>query len=115
MAWRLAPEARSGTKGGRSRSNRFAPCKEGLSLAEAGRRVVTIVPADAMNRFTANALLKVLEEPPAGVSFLLVTDSPSAVADGAQPLPGLVDRAAAADLALAWLETQEGGAQAAPL
>ena len=37
------------------------------------RRVVLIEPAEAMNEATANALLKSLEEPPAGVHFILVS------------------------------------------
>lgn len=40
------------------------------------RRVVVIDPAEAMNPFTANALLKLLEEPPAGCVFLLVSSAP---------------------------------------
>jgi DNA polymerase-3 subunit delta' len=39
-----------------------------------GHRVITIAPAHAMNTSASNALLKVLEEPPAGVFFLLLTD-----------------------------------------
>lgn len=38
-----------------------------------GRRVVLIHPADAMNLSAANALLKMLEEPPSQTVFLLVT------------------------------------------
>lgn len=37
------------------------------------RRVILIEPAEAMNDATANALLKSLEEPPAGIYFLLVS------------------------------------------
>lgn len=40
----------------------------------AGRRIVLVNPAEAMNRNTANALLKVLEEPNPGVFFLLVSN-----------------------------------------
>lgn len=40
------------------------------------RRVIVIEPAQAMNIFTANALLKLLEEPPAAALFILVTSSP---------------------------------------
>ncbi|WP_028873774.1 DNA polymerase III subunit delta' [Tepidiphilus margaritifer] len=116
LAWRLAPEASLGNEGRQITLEQIRDLQEGLSLAEAGRRVVTIVPAEAMNRFTANALLKVLEEPPAGVSFLLVTESPSAL------LPTVRSRCQvwwiappARDAALAWLATQEGGPQAAPL
>ncbi|MGI9317362.1 MAG: DNA polymerase III subunit delta' C-terminal domain-containing protein [bacterium] len=39
-------------------------------------RIALIVPADRMNANAANALLKLLEEPPAGAFFLLVTDQP---------------------------------------
>ncbi|MDX9884577.1 DNA polymerase III subunit delta' [Thauera sp.] len=40
------------------------------------RRVVVLDPAEAMNMFTANALLKLLEEPPTGCVFLLVSSAP---------------------------------------
>lgn len=39
-------------------------------------RVVVLDPAEAMNVYTANALLKLLEEPPAGCVFLLVSSAP---------------------------------------
>ena len=41
-----------------------------------GARVVLINPAEAMNRATANSLLKALEEPIASTLFLLVTNEP---------------------------------------
>ena len=41
-----------------------------------GQRVVIVDPAEAMNPFTANALLKLLEEPTTSVLFLLITSSP---------------------------------------
>jgi DNA polymerase-3 subunit delta' len=43
---------------------------------QSARRVVIVDPADAMNVFTANALLKLLEEPPAGCVFVLVSSAP---------------------------------------
>lgn len=43
---------------------------------QSGRRVVVIEPAHAMNTFTANALLKLLEEPPEGCVFILVSSAP---------------------------------------
>ncbi|HPD93675.1 MAG: DNA polymerase III subunit delta' [Rhodobacter sp.] len=49
----------------------------GLSSAEGGRRVVLVDAADEMNANAANALLKLLEEPPAGASLLLVAHQPS--------------------------------------
>ncbi|WP_153117464.1 DNA polymerase III subunit delta' [Rhodocyclus tenuis] len=42
-----------------------------------GLRVILVNPAEAMNRATANALLKSLEEPMAGVLFLLVSSEPA--------------------------------------
>lgn len=43
---------------------------------QSSRRVVIVDPAEAMNAFTANALLKVLEEPPAGCVLILVSSAP---------------------------------------
>jgi DNA polymerase-3 subunit delta' len=40
-----------------------------------GSRVVVVSPAEAMNPAAANALLKVLEEPPAGVYFILISNA----------------------------------------
>lgn len=41
-----------------------------------GYRVALVAPAEAMNRHAANALLKTLEEPPAGMVILLVSHEP---------------------------------------
>ena len=49
----------------------------GLSAADGGRRVVLIDAADDLNRNAANAILKLLEEPPRKVTFLLVTHQPA--------------------------------------
>jgi DNA polymerase III subunit delta' len=42
-----------------------------------GYKVAVIAPADALNRFAANALLKTLEEPPARTLLVLVATQPS--------------------------------------
>ncbi len=47
-----------------------------LSTYRAGYRVVLIDPADNLNLAAANALLKVLEEPPLNTVFVLVSDQP---------------------------------------
>lgn len=44
-----------------------------LTSVRGGRRIVLVHPAESMNLQAANALLKVLEEPPEDVVFLLVT------------------------------------------
>ncbi|MBC6438216.1 MAG: DNA polymerase III subunit delta' [Rhodobacteraceae bacterium] len=48
-----------------------------LSVTDGGRRVVLIDAADEMNKNAANAVLKVLEEPPANAVLLLVAHQPS--------------------------------------
>ncbi|MEP3847860.1 MAG: DNA polymerase III subunit delta' [Paracoccaceae bacterium] len=48
-----------------------------LSAAEGGRRVVIIDAADEMNVNAANALLKMLEEPPERATLLLISHQPS--------------------------------------
>lgn len=72
-----------------------------------GLRVTIIRPAEAMNVATANALLKSLEEPPAGVLFLLVSSQPTRL------LPTIRSRCQAIDVpsptpeaATAWLRAQ---------
>lgn len=48
-----------------------------LSATDGGRRVVLIDPVDEMNPNAANALLKMLEEPPARTTLLLICHQPS--------------------------------------
>ena len=48
-----------------------------LSVVDGGRRVIIVDAADELNTSAANALLKLLEEPPANVTFLLVTHQPA--------------------------------------
>ena len=50
-----------------------------LSAAEGGRRVAIVDAADELNTAAANALLKILEEPPAGAVLLLVSHRPAAL------------------------------------
>ncbi len=81
-----------------------------------GHRVVLIHPAESMNPGAANALLKSLEEPSAGVVFLLVSHQPSRL------LPTVRSRCHAIGLALPprelsvrWLKEQGNKAGAAAL
>lgn len=48
-----------------------------LSAADGGRRVAIVDSIDDMNTAAANALLKLLEEPPAGATFLLISHQPA--------------------------------------
>ena len=79
-----------------------------LSTHRAGFRVLLIHPAESMHPNAANALLKSLEEPPAGTLIILVSDRP------ARLLPTLRSRCRQVALpapppeeALAWLRTQD--------
>lgn len=47
-----------------------------MTASEGGWRVVVVDPVDELNRNAANALLKVLEEPPANALLLLVCHAP---------------------------------------
>lgn len=64
-----------------------------LSAADGGWRVVIVDPADAMNRSAANALLKMLEEPPARTALLLISHAPGGL------LPTIRSRCRTLDLA----------------
>jgi DNA polymerase-3 subunit delta' len=72
-----------------------------------GLRIILIYPAEALNNASANALLKMLEEPAEGVVFLLVTQQIQRL------LPTIVSRcqkinmpAPNTDQSLAWLAEQ---------
>ncbi|MCT4555653.1 MAG: DNA polymerase III subunit delta' [Pelagimonas sp.] len=49
----------------------------GLSAADGGRRVVIVDAADELNIQAANAILKMLEEPPARTTLLLISHQPA--------------------------------------
>lgn len=65
-----------------------------LSTYRAGHRVVIVDPADSLNLAAANALLKVLEEPPLNTVFVLVSDQPRRL------LPTIRSRCTRLDLGL---------------
>ena len=49
----------------------------GVGSHRGGLSIVLVNPAEAMNRNAANSILKILEEPPASILFLLVSDEQS--------------------------------------
>jgi len=71
----------------------------GTATHRGGWRVAVIYPAHAMNLYTANALLKVLEEPPPNTVFLLTADAPDRL------LPTIVSRCRRLPLAIPSEET----------
>ncbi len=86
-----------------------------LSSHQQGKRIILISPAETLNLASANALLKMLEEPPANTLFLLVSSQPQRL------LPTILSRCQALDMmmpskaeAIEWLEAQGlQGAEAA--
>ena len=77
------------------------------SHRSAGLRIVLIHPAETFNSASANALLKMLEEPPSGVIFILVSHQPQRL------LPTIMSRCQKIDMpvptteiALEWLQQQ---------
>ncbi len=70
-----------------------------LSTYRAGFRVVLVNPANSLNLAAANALLKVLEEPPLNTVFVLVSDHPR------QLLPTIRSRCTRLDIGLPAIET----------
>ena len=65
------PKTEIGVTEARQASNFFA-----RTAGEGGWRVCIVDPAARMNATAANALLKILEEPPSRALFLLVSDAP---------------------------------------
>lgn len=76
----------------------------GVGTHRHGARIIIIQPAEAMNQATANALLKILEEPTANTLFILITSNKKRL------LPTILSRCQAInfpkpapELAMAWL------------
>lgn len=79
-----------------------------------GYRVVVLYPAETLNAISANALLKMLEEPPANTVFILVADAPDRL------LPTILSRCRRLPLAIPqpelsvqWLQAHLGERSAA--
>ena len=80
-----------------------------------GYKVAIVSPADALNRFAANALLKTLEEPPARTLLILVVTQPSRLpATVLSRCQRLRVRAPRRAQSLAWLQAARGPGAWAP-
>jgi len=80
-----------------------------LTPHQGGYRVGVISPADALNRFAANALLKTLEEPPARTVLMLVATQPSRLpATILSRCQRIRISAPPRDQSLNWLERSQG-------
>lgn len=80
-----------------------------LTSHAGGYKVGILTPADSMNRFAANALLKTLEEPPARTLLVLVASQPSRLPPTVlSRCQRLAVRAPARSEAVAWLTEVRG-------
>ena len=80
-----------------------------LTAHQGGYKVGILSPADSMNRFAANALLKTLEEPPKATLLVLVVSQPSRLpATILSRCQRVRIRAPERAQAVAWLEATRG-------
>lgn len=88
-----------------------------FAMSAGGRRVVIVDAADDLNRNAANALLKLLEEPPAGATLLLVSHQPARLLPTIRSRCRVLRLASLAPDALREAVAQAGGddADASPL
>jgi len=83
----------------------------GLTAHQGNYKVAVITPADSLNRFAANALLKTLEEPPARTLLMLVVTQPSRLpATILSRCQKVRIRAPARQEAVSWLQATRGPA-----
>lgn len=83
-----------------------------LTSHAGGYKVGIVTPADAMNRFAANALLKTLEEPPARTLLVLVATQPSRLPPTVlSRCQRLTVRAPTRAQAVAWLNELRGAGE----
>lgn len=97
-----------------SRQLKIEQIRDAIEFAQAtaqrgGAKVIIINPAEAMNINSANALLKILEEPPARTFLLLVSEQPGLLlATLRSRCQQLAFTAPPTDQALQWLRAQDG-------
>lgn len=78
-----------------------------LTSQYAGHKIVIVSPAESMNKFSANSLLKTLEEPTAGALLILVTSRPSRLLATIRSRCQIVTiPAVKPDMAKVWLTTK---------
>ncbi|MGH8209527.1 MAG: DNA polymerase III subunit delta', partial [Steroidobacteraceae bacterium] len=80
-----------------------------LTAHQGAYKIAIITPADTLNRFAANALLKTLEEPPSRTLLMLVVTQPSRLpATILSRCQRIRIRAPARNKAVSWLEATRG-------
>lgn len=110
----MFPDDNTKTKDKPSRQLKIEQIRDAIDFAQntaqrGGAKVIVINPAEAMNVNSANALLKILEEPPARTFLLLVSEQPGLLlATLRSRCQQLVFTAPPTEQALQWLRAQAG-------
>lgn len=107
----LCPDAETGAEEIRVDQVRALCGRESLTPTRAASKVLQVVPAEAMNAFAANALLKTLEEPAASTLWLLVSEQPQRLSATIRSRCQQIALAPAREQeASEWLQARLGGA-----
>ena len=87
-----------------------------MTYGHGSRKIVIIHPAHQMNINASNALLKVLEEPPSGTTFILVSNRPNVLPPTVRSRCSTIHfRVPTKEQALAWLSEQTDDQDRLPL
>ncbi|MBK5929546.1 hypothetical protein CCR82_03105 [Halochromatium salexigens] len=112
----LAPDAEAASAEIRAEQIRQLCARETLTPTRGAVKVLTLVPADAMNPFAANSLLKTLEEPVASTVWVLVTEQPQRLSPTIRSRCQRVNLPVPAEsAALPWLEARLAEQAKAPM
>lgn len=104
-------------KEAKSRQVKIEQVREAIEFAQGtaqrgGAKIILLRPAEAMNNNTANALLKILEEPPPLTYLFLISEQPSLLLPTLRSRSQLLEfRSPPQSDALAWLHKQSPGAE----
>jgi DNA polymerase-3 subunit delta' len=103
----LAPDADGASGEIRAEQVRQLCTREVLTPMRGSTKVLVVVPADAMNLFASNSLLKTLEEPADSTVWILITERPQRLSQTIRSRCQQISLTAPqAALALPWLKTR---------
>jgi DNA polymerase-3 subunit delta' len=105
----LAPDAEAASPEIRAEQVRNLCAREHLTPTRGATKVLLMAPAEAMNAFAANSLLKTLEEPAASTVWVLISEQPRRLSQTIRSRCQQISLAAPATAqALPWLEQRLG-------
>lgn len=103
----VEPEAEGAAQEIRAEQVRRLCAQESLTPTRGSTKVLMLVPAEAMNAFAANSLLKTLEEPVDSTLWILIAEKPQRLRQTIRSRCQHIGLASpATEIALPWLQTQ---------